>query len=266
MVSRPSKLRGVIDVIAGCPSRVAIATDYDGTLAPIVEDPTEAIPDPGALDALGALSRSAGLVAIISGRPPEFLHRMVGLDTVVYVGLYGLERGSPGVEKWQTAIADAKKSAACLLGRRPESFRIEDKGLALVVHYRRAPNPVEASAIAGDWASDVAARAGLRVLKGKMNVELVPPIPLGKGMALQELLAEGAGEFEAAAFVGDDIGDLEAFEALANWESGADRRIGLRVAVASEECDPTIEHAADVVLPSQRDVAGFLATLARAAP
>ena len=53
------------------PERAALFCDFDGTLAPIVADPADARPLPGATDVLGVLAGRYRLVAVVSGRPAE---------------------------------------------------------------------------------------------------------------------------------------------------------------------------------------------------
>ncbi len=264
MASGKARLERVKQAMRARPQAVALASDYDGTLAPIVEDPERARPSPEAVAALEEVSRVAGLTAVVSGRPVEFLRRMLGLGGIRYVGLYGLEGAIAVEDAWKEAVAEAARSAATALGAYPESFRLEDKGLALVVHYRRAPDPEWAHDHARAWAEKEASRLGLALLEGKFNIELVPPVRLGKGAALARLLAEAPTDLQAALFIGDDVGDLEAFEELAAWEAAEPGRVCLRVAVGSDELDPSLERSSDLVLESQSQVADFLFGLVRA--
>src|SRR2546430_16972544 len=74
-----------------------IALDYDGTLAPIVTDPAEAVPAPGAVDALIELSRKALALVLITGRPAQQVVEIGGLEKIpgfVVLGMYGAERWS----------------------------------------------------------------------------------------------------------------------------------------------------------------------------
>ncbi|HET7722531.1 MAG TPA: trehalose-phosphatase, partial [Acidimicrobiales bacterium] len=73
------------------PDRTGVFTDFDGTLAPIVEDPAAARPLPGVVDALAALAGRYGRVGVISGRPASFLAEHLGGRGVFLSGLYGLE-------------------------------------------------------------------------------------------------------------------------------------------------------------------------------
>ena len=87
--------------------------DYDGTLAPIVDDPKSALPSPGASSTLVSLRDSGCRVSVMSGRPVGFLRTMLGDTGAMLIGLYGLERivnGSIAVHDeaaaWKEAIDD----------------------------------------------------------------------------------------------------------------------------------------------------------------
>ena len=95
----------------------------------------------------------------------------------LFVGLYGLERSGPdgtisserAAERWRSAVAAA---ASRLGAAAPAGVVVEPKGLAVTVHWRRAPE-------AGEWAQAAAtaeaARTGLQAHLGRMSVELRPP-------------------------------------------------------------------------------------------
>jgi trehalose 6-phosphate phosphatase len=65
--------------------------DFDGTLAPIVDDPNEARPLPGTVELLGHLAARFAAVALLSGRPADYLAEYAAAPGVRYLGLYGLE-------------------------------------------------------------------------------------------------------------------------------------------------------------------------------
>jgi len=68
------------------PSASGVFTDYDGTLAPIVDDPERAEPLPGAVDALARLARRYARVGVISGRPGAWLAARLGGRGLVLSG------------------------------------------------------------------------------------------------------------------------------------------------------------------------------------
>ena len=88
-----------LDAILADPARALIATDFDGTLAPIVADPADAAAAPGAAAALTLLAKSAGTVAIVTGRPAAAAVALSGVGEVpglIVLGHYGGERWEAG--------------------------------------------------------------------------------------------------------------------------------------------------------------------------
>jgi trehalose 6-phosphate phosphatase len=235
-------LAAALRVLREDPADTAVLLDFDGTLAPIVEDPAAARPLPGVAEALAALTASYGRVAVVSGRPVAFLAAHVPA-AVDLVGLYGLERRTGGslvedpvAAAWRAtvdaAVAEARRSAG-------EGIEVEHKGLSLTLHVRRRP---ERAAAARAWAEATAARTGLQARPAKMSVELHPPVAVDKGTVVEEL----AGDLGGVGFVGDDVGDLPAFAAVARL--GAQGRRAVRVVVDSPEATPEVRASADLVV------------------
>lgn len=238
------------------PARAGVVVDYDGTLAPIVDEPAAARPAPGAADALAALAGRVGLVAVMSGRPVAFLqpHLPAGLTLS---GLYGLEvvRGGvrsdhPEAAPWRAVVAAAARDAEA---DGPEGMDVEPKGLSLTVHYRRRP---DLAAAVRAWAEAEAGRTGLTVRSAKMSIELHPPLPADKGTALEAL----ADDLAAVCYVGDDRGDLPAYDALDRMAAHGVH--ALRVAVAGPEAPADLLDRADLVLDGPPAVVMFLRRLA----
>jgi trehalose 6-phosphate phosphatase len=238
-----------------------IFLDFDGTLAPTVAVPDEARPLPGVASTLGRLALRYRRVAVISGRPLAYLaeHLGEGAGAVEFVGLYGLERqvgsGSPVVteseaRRWQAtvdAVVVAAQAAA------PAGLRVERKGLAVTLHFREAP---ELAGWTADFAAEQEAASGLTAHPGKQSWELRPPGPTDKGTVVEEL----ASGLRAACFVGDDMGDLPAFAALARLRvAGVDT---LSVAVGGAETPAEVLTAGDVVVPGPAGVLALLDALA----
>jgi trehalose 6-phosphate phosphatase len=239
------------------PADAAVLVDFDGTLSPIVTDPAAARPIEGAAEVLTALAARFGLVAVVSGRPTDFLRGLVPPE-VVLCGLYGLEvvRGGrrtdhPGAGAWREVIEDVARTSAA---RGPAGMVVEPKGLSLTLHYRSRP---ELAGEVAAWAAQQAARSGLVARPAKMSVELHPPIAADKGTAV-EALADGLG---AVCYIGDDQGDLPAYDALDRLAARGVRP--LRVAVASAEAPSDLLARADLVLDGPPAVLAFLRRLAQ---
>jgi trehalose 6-phosphate phosphatase len=226
------------------PARAGVFTDFDGTLSPIVVDAADARPLPGVPDALGDLSARYGRVGVISGRPAAFLLQHLGGRGLAMSGLYGLERVRADgtievpedVEPWRAAVADAADRAEA--AGWPKQV-VERKGLSVTLHYRAQP---DREADARTWAEAEAARSGLELLPARMSYELRPPVEADKGTALADL----ASGLDAACFIGDDLGDLPAFDTL---DRLAERGLSVaRIAVRSEEAPPELLARADLVV------------------
>jgi trehalose 6-phosphate phosphatase len=195
--SPPPAAPRTLDVLAADPARAG------------VDRPEDALPLPGAVDALVRLAGVLGRVGLVSGRPVSFLESLFP-PAIVISGLYGLEvrvdgrrRDHPQAGTWREVVSDVVTARAS----GPEGMRVESKGLSLTLHYRGRP---EIAADVQAWGAHQAARSGLELRPAKMSYELHPPLPADKGTALTEL-TEG---LTAVAFVGDDLGDLPAFDAL----------------------------------------------------
>jgi trehalose 6-phosphate phosphatase len=254
----PPAVRRALAPLMADPGHSAIVTDFDGTLSPIVDDPTRARPLAGAVDLLERLSSRFAVVAVVSGRPVSFLVEHLSppgrggpprppgsAGTVHLVGLYGLERSAPdgsviyepGALRWRAAVAAA---ADRLQSSAPPGVVVEDKGLAVTVHWRRAPG-------AGGWAvaaaTDAAVAGGLSAHPGRMSVELRPDLAVDKGSVVRDLVTGCA----AACYLGDDLGDLPAFAALSDLaaEKGMDT---VSVAVVDDESAVGVLEAADLTV------------------
>lgn len=254
-----------LSVLVADPARAGLLTDFDGTLAPIVEDPAAARPLPGAPEFLRRLGRQLGLVGVVSGRPVGYLVDRFGGDPtpVRLAGLYGLEevgadgrvRIRPGSEQWAAAVDQAVAAARV---DAPAGLGIEPKGLMVTFHWRRAP---ETEGWARSFAAVQAAGTGLVAEEGRMSVELRPPVAIDKGTVVGEWCAGLA----AACFLGDDRGDLAAFAALDRLAATGGFQ-ALKVAVASPESPGELTRGADFTVPDPAAVLELLEHLTRLLP
>ena len=231
------------------PGSVAIFTDIDGTLAPIVPTPDMSeVPDE-LKELLGRLSERYLLVAGISGRKTEDALDLVGLADVVYFGNHGFEilrddevEVTPEALPYLEKVEELEHRAQEELG--PLGAFVEEKGITASIHYRNAPPEVGEKSV--DFVKREGERLGLRITVGRGVVEARPPIRADKGTAVRALVEEYRPE--RAMFLGDDTTDLDAFRELVELrEEGALKEI-LRVGVASEEGPPEITSEADIVV------------------
>ncbi len=250
---------GVLAPIVDDPGAAGLVTDFDGTLAPIVSDPTRARPLPIAVDALRALVGRLALVAVVSGRPVDFLRAHLPVPGLALVGQYGLERlvgDQVVVDDRALAYVDAIAAAADEADRAWPGLRIERKGtLAFTVHWRTAP---DAAPTPGGLEA-LADRHGLVVAPGRMAGEIRAPVGVDKGTALTLLLDDRP--VQTCAFAGDDHGDLPAFAALTDRTQRQPGFAAVRIAVRSPELPPGLLANADLVLESPAGLAQLLETL-----
>jgi len=228
--------------LAERPEEAAILLDVDGTLAPIAARPELAsVPDETRAELSRLLARYA-LVAAVSGRTGEDAARIVGVEGPVYVGVHGLEL-APDAERWRGPLHEFAESV---------EWPVEDKGLAIVFHYRGEQDEEAALERLRDVAAD-ARELGLVPQFGRKVLEVRPPVEADKGTAVRMLLEErGLGR---ALYAGDDTTDLDAFRGLDGLE------LAVRVAVASPEGPQELVEAADLVVDSPQELVGLLARL-----
>jgi len=205
----------VIDGLARTPI-LLVASDFDGTLAPLAAHPSQAEPDRQAVVALKAL---AGMpqthVAIISGRALSDLAQRTGAtDGVHLVGSHGSEfdlgfatmLAAPAREM----LARLKADLSALAGALPGCL-LEEKPAGFAFHYRNADQPAAVKVV--DLILDGPGRLpGVHVRHGKCVIEL-SVVETDKGKALERLRQRmGA---SAVLFVGDDKTDEDGFAVLA---------------------------------------------------
>jgi trehalose 6-phosphate phosphatase len=261
------------DALLRAGDRLVLGLDFDGTLSPIVEDPQQAFVHPDAPEAIARVAARVRAVAVVTGRPVRQVLELGSLEplgarvaadggTLIVLGQYGNERWSsadPRVVSPEPPAGLAHVSASL-----PQVLReadaadawVEDKGLAVAVHTRRLPEPQAAFDRALPALTRLAREHGLDVEPGRLVVEVRAP-GMDKGGAVRSLADElSAG---ALAFVGDDLGDVEAFRAVADLrEQGTP---GLLVCSGSDEQAALVE-LADVVVPGPDGVVAWLRELA----
>lgn len=197
--------------------RVLIASDFDGVLAPLVQNPLDSRAISGTLEALQHLSGDDGVcAAIVSGRDLATLGALTELDDsrVVLIGSHGAESSQDvsvdtlTLDDDQRATLDEVTSQLEVIAER-YGARVEHKPAGVVLHTRGLAN--EDAAAAADAALALTDIPGAHSMSGKSVVEF-SVVDMSKGVALTALAKEfGA---QATFYMGDDVTDETAFTAL----------------------------------------------------
>ena len=223
--------------------RMLLAFDFDGTLAPIVEDRNAA----RMRDSTRRLLRLVALFypcAVISGRSrPDLLCRVDGIPLLAVVGNHGAEAGHGPVDRAVRTLVVTWKGAVEAMLRGVKGVEIEDKHFSLAIHHRHV-TPSDQQLV------EAACRSleGARIFGGLSVVNVVPPREHDKGEALARVLSRIGRR--GALYVGDDVTDEDAFRSEAVT-------IAIRIGSAPDS-------AARYFLGSQGGVDDLLRALVRA--
>ena len=248
--------------------RLALFSDIDGTISPIAAQPDAAFVIPAAVDALGRLVAAGVTVVLVTGRAAADARTMVGLDQLGYAGNHGFELLAggrhivrPEVEAAAKAIGEAVVeveklvSEAGLLG-----ILFEDKHYTGSVHYRLAPDRDDAKARLLPILRAVVEDRGLRLTEGRLVYEIRPALLMNKGVFVTDFL--GANPHGTAAFLGDDLTDVDGFGAIQAARAAGGVLAGLNVGVAAAESPQQVIDEADVLVAGTYEMAEALRLLA----
>lgn len=201
--------------------RLVAMTDFDGTLAEIVEQPEDAAMREDARRALRRLADAPDTdVAVVSGRALADLRDRVGLDGVAYAGNHGLEIEAGDRSRVHPDAADAADAVTAALEAVADAcadvhgVRIEDKRLTGTVHYRQVEDDAAVERVREAVRSAVADVDELELHEAKQALELRPAVDWHKGRAVEWLVEELADGDAAALYAGDDVTDEDAHRAI----------------------------------------------------
>ncbi len=252
--------------------RPAVFLDYDGTLTPIVERPQDAIISESMREAVRSLAERCP-VCVVSGRDRKVVQDLMGLDNLIVAGSHGFDIWSPeegtiehdagsGFEELIEEVKDTLQEKALPY----EGASVEPKKTSVAVHYRlvKEDKRSEIKQIVDNLLAERPEE--LKVTPGKMVYEVQPKIDWDKGKAVLFLLEtlDLEGEDVVPIYLGDDITDEHAFEALKTLKSSSKASSrGIGIYVGDTEQEEARKSAADYVLESVPDVERFLNSLAR---
>ena len=246
-------------------ARPVVFLDYDGTLTPIVDRPEDAVISPPMRDVVARLAERWP-VCVVSGRDRPVVQELMGVYDLVIAGSHGFDIWSPetgtiehdaatGFEDLLAGVTAELRDALAPI----DGAMVEPKRASVAAHYRLVAEPQrpEVERVVKRLLAEH--EGDLKVTPGKMVYEIQPKLDWDKGRAVLHLLSTLGldGDDVVPIYVGDDITDEHAFEALAGR--------GIGVIVARPD-DPEIlgrPTAADFALESVGDVERFLDGVAR---
>ena len=209
MSSSPAELRTALTALAAR-RPLLVASDYDGVLAPLVGDPSAAVPLPGVAEALGRLAAVDGVtVALVSGRGVADLQATSGLTGHFrWVGSHGAEFDGP-LPAELAGRRDALADRLAPLTAAVPGARLEVKPASVAVHVREVADRAAAAELLAQ--ARQATDPSLTLKPGKEVLEIAVT-DADKGSALVRLARElGAA---ATIYLGDDLTDEDAFRVL----------------------------------------------------
>jgi len=289
--SPAAERRRLVSDLAGAPAPLLVVVDFDGTLAIGSRDPAAARITPSAQRALRQLAaQGAGLpprvvVAVLTGRTVADVADRVRVGGIEYLGDHGLQgatlpRGArtatiarrvTTAERFDRHRDPAEVLAigvAADLGDPPWLF-VERKGPSVAFHVRQAEDVAAARALVVAAIARVERAHGLHDhglahYRGRSVVDLRPVDAGGKHEAVERLIATHAPG--AVVALGDELSDVDAFEAVRAARQADRRLVGRTIAVHGEgrPAPDELLALADARLRSARDVGPWLAGLGRA--
>ncbi|HET6553225.1 MAG TPA: trehalose-phosphatase [Dyella sp.] len=226
-MSDPSRLPA--PPLPGVDDRWALFLDVDGTLVDFADQPDQICVDSRLRDLIDDLHATLdGALAVVSGRSLDDLDDLFGHPPWAMAGLHGLEiRGADGryrgVHIGAARRMLVREIAAAVADRLP-GVTLEDKGIAVALHSRTAPQ--QFAALRENVEAVLPNLAGYEMQLGNMVIEL-KPVGMDKGQAVATLLSARPFHGRLPVYVGDDLTDEHGF-ATANLQSGLSVRVGHR--------------------------------------
>lgn len=226
-------------------ARAAILLDVDGTLLDIAPTPDKIRVPVSLLGVLTELrNRTGGALALISGRPLAELDRIFAPLKLPAIGGHGaelrLQDSGDGEARQADPLDDALREKLINIAKVAPGIVIEDKGYAIALHYRLAP---DLERMLHKEVAAICARAApkdVQMLHGKAVIE-VKSAQFNKGTAVRELMTHAPFKGRQPVFVGDDITDEDVFAVLPELNG-----LGLPVGRSMHEVEAAFASPSDV--------------------
>ena len=217
--------------------------DFDGTLAPIVDQPQRAQCPPAVQEAIARLATRLTTVAIVSGRELSDLSQTPGTVTRWLVGSHGAVIRRPNGLETRAVVSNALVARLADLSIDQTDLagvRVERKGTAVAYHYRGYEHDIALVSTLRERVAAVAASNGLVVGEGRCVIEARVP-GIDKGAALDRIVEETC--LRRVVVAGDDWTDLDGIRAVHRHPTVR----GIAIAVSSTEMPPPLRAEADVI-------------------
>jgi trehalose-phosphatase len=199
--------------------------DFDGTLSPLVDVPSEAQVLKGLADIIQRCAENLR-VCIITGRDTPIIREKLPLSNVVYIACHGFEITS--FPNFSYQVEEAKASLPLLeeahtkfseIFKDIKGLVLERKTFGLALHYRMIDSPQEVDKMRQQVSEYVAQVQGLKIHEGEEVIELLPQVHWDKGMAMLKLYEVfGIQQKDLPPlYLGDGQTDEHAFREMENW-------------------------------------------------
>ncbi len=241
------ELRRAIATMVAAPV-LLVASDFDGVLAPIVEKPEDARPDPHLVELLHRLARMRSThVAVISGRDESFLRDKAGLERVTegwLVGGHGASLVQGPLSAEESVTLQETEEILDRIAAQADGLLVERKHSAVALHYRMAAPEAGKRAVEQALA-ELENKPLLHYLHGHKVLEFGVRKP-DKGLALDHVRRKLSAQ--AVLFIGDDTTDEAAFRTLSADD------VSVRVTPPPPGKDGQPGTCAKFTIPAQADV------------
>lgn len=236
-----------------------IFLDYDGTLTPIVNDPSKAFLPPSTKQLVKALAETPGVeIVVISGRALSEIMQLVNISGLTYVGNHGFEIEGPSMRHIHPSSERMVKLLFRIAKQLSKAFKIypgilvENKKLTLSVHYRNLEDKIvnEAKKLFEKILEPYLTANQAEIVEGKKVWEIRPALAWNKGATVLWLFERSAAALNSIIlpiYIGDDQTDESAFHSL--------KRSGLTIRVTD---NPSEETHAKYFLKGPEEVREFL--------